>query len=95
MFHTVKKLLHEIILVKILKKKEYQKRKQESDETYRKYITIGTRKKTRAYRNREIEMYKKDLEQFRKTGTKMYKDFCNSKISQEEFAKRGEEQDKK
>lgn len=75
-------------------KKEYQKRKQESDETYRKYRTIGTRKKTRASRNPEIEMYQKDLEQFRKTGTKMYKDFCNGKISQEEFAKWVEEQDK-
>ena len=46
MFHTVKELLQRIILVKILKK-IYQKRKQKSDETYRKYRTIGTRKKTR------------------------------------------------
>jgi len=75
-------------------KKEYQKRKQASDATYRKYRTIGTRKKTRASRNPEIEMYQKDLEQFRKIGTKMYKDFCNEKISHEEFAKWVDEQDK-
>ncbi len=74
--------------------KEYQKRKQENDDTYRKYRTIGTRKKTRASRNPEIEMYQKDLEQFRKVGTKMYKDFCDGKISHEEFAKWVNSQDK-
>lgn len=74
--------------------KEYQKRKQETDNTYRKYRTIGTRKKTRASRNPEIEMYQKDLEQFRKIGKQMYKDVCDGKISNEEFAKWVEEQDK-
>ena len=39
-------------------------------------------------------MYQKDLEQFRKTGTKLYKDFCNGKITHEAFAKWVEEQDK-
>lgn len=74
--------------------KEYQKRKQETDNTYRKYRTIGTRKKTRASRNPEIEVYQKDLEQFRETGKQMYKDVCDGKISNEEFAKWIDEQDK-
>lgn len=74
--------------------KEYQKRKQETDNTYRKYRTIGTRKKTRASRNPEIDIYQKDLEQFRKIGKQMYKNVCEGKISNEEFAKWIEEQDK-
>ncbi len=74
--------------------KEYQKRKQETDNTYRKYRTIGTRKKTRASRNPEIDIYQKDLEQFRKIGKQMYKDVCDGKISNEKFAKWVEEQDK-
>jgi len=74
--------------------KEYQKRKQENDGIYRKYRTIGTRKKTRAFRNPEIEMYQKDLEQYRKVGKQMYKDVCSGKISNEEFAKWVDEQDK-
>lgn len=74
--------------------KEYQKRKQENDDIYRKYRTIGTRKKTRASRNPEIEMYQKDLEQYRKVGKQMYKDVCSGKISNEEFAKWVDEQDK-
>ncbi len=74
--------------------KEYQKRKQENDDTYHKYRTIGTRKQTRASRNPEIEMYKKDLEQYRKIGKQMYKDVCNGKISNEEFKKWVDEQDK-
>lgn len=74
--------------------KEYQKRKQETDNTYCKYRRIGTRKKTRASRNSEIEMYQKDLEQFRKIGKQMYKDVCDGKISNEEFAKWVDEQDK-
>lgn len=74
--------------------KEYQKRKQETDATYRKYRTIGSRKQTRVSRNPEIEMYKKDLLQFRKIGKQMYKDVCDGKISTEEFAKWIEEQDK-
>ena len=39
-------------------------------------------------------MYKKDLEQFRKIGKQMYKDFCDGKISHEEFKKWVDEQDK-
>lgn len=74
--------------------KEYQKRKQETDDTYHKYRTIGTRKQTRASRNPEIEMYQKDLEQFRKIGKQMYKDVCSGKISHEEFKKWVDEQDK-
>lgn len=74
--------------------KEYQKRKQENDDAYRKYRTIGTRKKTRASRNPEIDMYQKDLEQYRKIGKQMYKDVCDGKISNEEFAKWVDEQDK-
>ncbi len=74
--------------------KEYQKRKQETDNTYRKYRRIGTRKKTRASRNPEMEMYQEDLEQFRKIGKQMYKDVCDGKISHEEFAKWVDEQDK-
>ncbi len=74
--------------------KEYQKRKQENDDAYRKYRTIGTRKKTRASRNPKIDMYQKDLEQFRKIGKQMYKDVCDGKISNEEFKKWVDEQDK-
>lgn len=74
--------------------KEYQKRKQENDDAYHKYRTIGTRKQTRASRNPEIEKYQKDLEHFRKIGKQMYKDVCDGKISNEEFAKWVEEQDK-
>jgi len=73
---------------------EYQKRKQENDDIYRKYRTIGTRKKTRASRNPETEMYQKDLEQYRKVGKQMYKDVCDGKISNEEFKKWVDEQDK-
>ena len=39
-------------------------------------------------------MYKKDLEQFREIGKQMYKDVCDGKISNEEFAKWVDEQDK-
>ena len=39
-------------------------------------------------------MYKKDLEQYRKIGKQMYKDVCNGKISNEEFKKWVDEQDK-
>lgn len=74
--------------------KEYQKRKQETDATYRKYRRIGSRKQTRVSRNPEIDMYKKDLLQFREIGKQMYKDVCNGKISNEEFAKWIDEQDK-
>lgn len=74
--------------------KEYQKRKQENDTTYNNYRKIGSRKQLRANRNPEITMYQKDLEQYRKIGKQMYKDVCSGKISNEEFAKWVDEQDK-
>jgi len=74
--------------------KEYQKRKLESDTAYDKYRKIGSRKKLRASRNPTIDIYQKDLEQYRKIGKQMYKDVCSGKISNEEFAKWVEEQDK-
>lgn len=63
--------------------KEYQKRKLENNSSYDKYRKIGRRLKLRASRNSEIDKYKEDLEIFRKTGTRLYKDFCNGKISYE------------
>ena len=74
--------------------KEYQKRKKENDTTYDKYRKIGSRKQLRAKRNPEIDMYQKDLKEYRKTGKQMYKDVCSGKISNEEFAKWVAEQDK-
>ena len=74
--------------------KEYQKRKLENDTTYEKYRKIGSRKKLRATRNPKIDVYQKDLEQYRKIGKQMYKDVCSGKITNEEFAKWVEEQDK-
>lgn len=74
--------------------KEYQKRKLENDSTYDKYRKIGSRKKLRASRNPTIDMYQKDLEQYRKIGKQMYKNVCSGKISNEEFAKWVDEQDK-
>ena len=64
--------------------KEYQKRKLENDTTYEKYRKIGSK----------IDIYQKDLEQYRKIGKQMYKDVCSGKISNEEFAKWVDEQDK-
>lgn len=75
--------------------KEYQKRKLESDTAYDKYRKIGSRKKLRASRNPTIDIYQKDLEQYRKVGKQMYKDVCSGKISNDEFAKWVDEQDKK
>ncbi len=74
--------------------KEYQKRKLENDTTYEKYRKIGSRKKLRATRNPKIDIYQKDLEQYRKIGKQMYKDVCSGKISNEEFAQWVDEQDK-
>lgn len=74
--------------------KEYQKRKKENDITYDKYRKIGSRKQLRASRNPEIDMYKKDLKEYRKIGKQMYKDVCSGKISNEEFAKWVDSQDK-
>lgn len=74
--------------------KEYQKRKDENDEVYHKYRVLGTRKKTRVARNPEIELYKKDLKQYREIGKQMYKDARSGKISKEEFQKWVDSQDK-
>ena len=74
--------------------KEYQKRKLENDTTYEKYRKIGSRKKLRATRNPKIDIYQKDLEQYRKIGKQMYKDVCSGKITNEDFAKWVDEQDK-
>lgn len=74
--------------------KEYQKRKKENDITYDKYRKIGSRKQLRASRNPEIDMYKKDLKEYRKIGKQMYKDVCSGKISNEKFAKWVDSQDK-
>ena len=74
--------------------KEYQKRKKENDTTYDKYRKIGSRKQLRVSRNPEIDMYQEDLKQYRKIGKQMYKDVCSGKISNEEFAKWVDEQDK-
>lgn len=88
------RIIEKNLTCKDIGSKEYQRRKQENDDIYRKYRTIGTRKKTRASRNPEIEMYQKDLQQFREIGKQMYKDVCSGKISNEEFAKWVDEQDK-
>ena len=74
--------------------KEYQKRKDENDEVYHKYRVLGTRKKTRVARNPEIELYKKDLKQYREIGMQLYKDARSGKISKEEFQKWVDSQDK-
>lgn len=74
--------------------KEYQKRKLENDPIYDRYRKIGSKKQLRRDRNPEIEIYKKDLEQYRKTGKQMYKDFCSGKITHEEFEEWVNEQDK-
>ena len=82
------------ITCKDIGSKEQQKRKLENDDAYHKYRVIGTRKKTRVSRNPEIEIYKKDLKQYREIGKQMYKDARSGKISKEEFAKWVNEQDK-
>jgi hypothetical protein len=84
----------EYVTCKDIGNKEYQKRKLENDSTYDKYRKIGSRKQLRASRNPEIEMYQNDLKQYRKIGKQMYKDVCDGKISNEEFAKWVDEQDK-
>ena len=84
----------EYITCKDVGNKEYQKRKDENDEVYHKYRVLGTRKKTRVARNPEIELYKKDLKQYREIGKQMYKDARSGKISKEEFQKWVDSQDK-
>ena len=74
--------------------KDYQKRKLATDAIYNLYRKIGSRKQLRANRNPEIEIYQKDLKQYREHGKQMYKDVCDGKISNEDFAKWIKEQDK-
>ena len=88
------RIIENKITCKDIGNKEYQKRKLENDTTYEKYRKIGSRKKLRATRNPKIDIYQKDLEQYRKIGKQMYKDVCSGKITNEEFAKWVEEQDK-
>ena len=87
------RILENKLTCKDIGNKEYQKRKLENDTTYEKYRKIGSRKKLRATRNPKIDIYQKDLEQYRKIGKQMYKDVCSGKISNEEFAKWVDEQD--
>ena len=54
--------------------REYQKRKLENDPTYDNYRRIGFKKYQRSKRNPEIEIYEKELNQYRETGKQMYKD---------------------
>lgn len=88
------RLTGDTITCKDIGNKEYQKRKEENDDVYHKYRVIGTRKKTRVSRNPEIEIYKKDLKQYREIGKQMYKDARSGKISKEEFQKWVDSQDK-
>lgn len=84
----------EYVTCKDIGNKEYQKRKSENDSTYDKYRKIGSRKQLRASRNPEIDIYQNDLKQYRKIGKQMYRDVCDGKISNEDFAKWVDEQDK-
>lgn len=88
------RIVENIMTCKDIGNKEYQKRKKENDITYDKYRKIGSRKQLRASRNPQIELYQKDLKQYRKIGKQMYKDVCAGKISNEEFAKWVDSQDK-
>ena len=74
--------------------REYQKRKLENDPTYDNYRRIGFKKYQRSKRNPKIEIYEKELNQYRETGKQMYKNFCSGKITHEEFEKWVNEQDK-
>ena len=88
------RIMEDKLTCKDIGNKEYQKRKQENDTTYDKYRKIGSRKQLRASRNPEINIYQKELEQYREIGKQMYKDVCDGKITHEEFAKWVDEQDK-
>ena len=88
------RIAEDALTCKDIGNREYQKRKKENDDVYRKYRVIGTRKKTRVSRNPEIEIYKKDLKQYREIGKKMYKDARSGKISKKEFQKWVDSQDK-
>lgn len=71
-----------------------KKRKSENDPTYDNYRRIGFKKYQRSKRNPEIEIYEKELNQYRETGKQMYKNFCSGKITHEEFENWVNEQDK-
>ena len=88
------RIMEDKLTCKDIGNKEDQKRKQENDTTYDKYRKIGSRKQLRASRNPEINIYQKELEQYREIGKQMYKDVCDGKITHEEFAKWVDEQDK-
>jgi len=88
------RVMEDKLTCKDIGNREYQKKKLENDPTYDRYRKLGSKKQLRRDRNPEIEIYKQDLEQYRKIGKQMYKDFCSGKISNEEFAKWVDEQDK-
>lgn len=89
------RVIRDNLTCKDIGNKEYQKRKLENDPIYEDYRRIGIKKYQRSKRNPEIDIYKQDLEQYRKTGKQMYKDFCSGKITHKEFEKWVNEQDKK
>lgn len=88
------RVLYDNTTCKDIGNKLSQQRKEENDDAYHKYRVLGTRKKTRVSRNPEIEMYQKDLKQYREIGKQMYKDARSGKISKEEFQKWVDSQDK-
>ena len=94
MKQIIKYIIIFILIIIVLPNLCTKKRKKENDDVYRKYRVIGTRKKTRVSRNPEIEIYKKDLKQYREIGKKMYKDARSGKISKKEFQKWVDSQDK-
>lgn len=78
----------------------YQRKKLELDDTYKKYRTIGTRLKTRCIPRRKGQKsvepkFIKDLEEYRTVGKKMYSDCKKGLIPAEEFKKWIDEQEKK
>ena len=88
------RVMEDKLTCKDIGNREYQKKKLENDPTYDRYRKIGSKKQLRRDRNPGIEIYKQDLEQYRKIGKQMYKDFCSGKITHEEFEKWVDEQDK-
>ena len=69
---------------------DYQRKKRELDETYRKYRDISAKIQTRISRGKkkkdDVSKFEKDLDKFRKTGKQMYRDCKKGIISSEEFA---------
>lgn len=88
------RIMEDKLTCKDIGNREYQKKKLENDPAYDRYRKLGSKKQLRRDRNPEIEIYKKDLDQYRETGKQMYKDFCSGKITHEEFEKWVDEQDK-